>query len=179
MASHTETEPLKDSLQKVNDELAVGADLDFQRRWWRFEHIIWPILTAIMIADLLGCFGRGWLANAHRQTKDGVIEVHYERIERYATPSTVSIRFGPAATNNGKVQLWASSTLVKPLGAVRVIPQPTASILDGGGILYTFPVTTTPASVEFELKPTTAGMTRLGLSVPGFTGLSVQIFVMP
>jgi hypothetical protein len=32
--------PVEHTIEKVNDEIAVGSDLEFQRRWWRFERVI-------------------------------------------------------------------------------------------------------------------------------------------
>lgn len=179
MASHPQTKPVKDSVPKVNDEIAVGSDLEFQRKWWRFTRIIWLVFTAIIIADLLGCFGRGIVAKAHAGTTDGTMEVTYDRIERFSTPSILRVRFGPAAIHDSKVQLWASDSLTKTLGNQRVVPQPEASVIGGGGFLYTFPVTTLPAEVEFALEPMAPGIYQLALKVPNAEPLHLRVYVMP
>lgn len=172
-------EPVTDSITKINDEVAVGSDLDFQHRWWRFERGVWVLFICVVILDALGVFGRGWVANADRKARDGSIEVKYERIERFRTPSILAIQFGPNAIQNGKIQLWASDTLVKPLGTQRVIPQPANSVIGRGGILYTFPATINPASVEFAMEPSSPGICHLGLRVPGSEALNLTIGVMP
>jgi hypothetical protein len=172
------TQPVQDSVQKVNDEVAVGSDLEFQRRWWRFERVIWVLFLTIVLLDALGFFGRGWAAKAHRWTRDGMMDVKYERIERYRTPSLLTIEFGPNAIHEGKVQLWASETLVKPLGNQRVVPQPASSVIGQGGILYTFPATTNPVSVEFSMEPSSPGIYPLALRVPGSEALTVRIIGM-
>ena len=59
MATKTLTKPVQDSVAKVNDEVAVGEDLEFQRKWWRFENAAWVFFTLIIILDLCGLFGRG------------------------------------------------------------------------------------------------------------------------
>jgi hypothetical protein len=38
--------PVTDPVAKINKELAVGEDLAFQRRWWRFEGVVWAIFVA-------------------------------------------------------------------------------------------------------------------------------------
>ncbi len=174
----TETKPVEDSVAKVGD-LAVGSDLDFQRKWWRFSNGIWIFFTCLIVADLLGCFGRGPLAEASARTSDGSMDVKYERIERFSTPSILRIEFGQNAIHEGKVQLWASDTLVKPLGNQRVIPQPLTSVLENAGINYTFQATSTPASVEFAMQPATPGIYTLQLKVPGSPVLPIRIYVMP
>jgi hypothetical protein len=179
MSPATKTKPVEDTVAMVNNELAVGADLKFQRRWWRFERVIWVLFTLVVILDLAGAFGRGYLANGHARTSDGSLDVHYERIERFSTPSILRVEFGPGAIDKDKVRLWVSDSLVKALGTQRVIPQPSDSVLGNGGILYTFPATRTPLSVEFALEPASLGSTNLVLKVPGRDELKTKIFVMP
>lgn len=37
MPTEHPTEPVQDSIPKINDELAVGTDMEFQDRWWRLK----------------------------------------------------------------------------------------------------------------------------------------------
>ncbi len=174
-----ETKPIEDSISKVNDEFAVGSDLDFQVRWERFERIVWIVLVIFIVLSLAGVFGRGPAAKAHLRASDGSMEIKYERVQRFGTPSVMEISFPPSSIRDGTVQLWAADTLVKPLGAQRVVPQPLRSEIGGGGILYTFPVTTTPASIEFQTQPTAMGSSELNLQVPGKAAVKAKVFVMP
>ncbi len=179
MAAQVQTRPVEDSVSKVNDEVAVGENLEFQRRWWRFERIIWSVFLLILIADVLGCFGRGPLAKARTATSDGSMNITYERVERFGTPSILTIHFGKSAIRDGKVQLWVSDSLIKELGNQRVVPQPASSTLDGKGILYTFPVTPHPNSIEFALEPSSPGIFSLTFRVPGMQEADIKIYVMP
>src|ERR1700721_4299350 len=100
---------VEDSVAKVNDEVAVGEDLDFQRKWWRFENAAWVIFALIIVLDLAGLFGRGPIAKAERRSADSAIDVKYERIERTDSPSIMTINFGPSAITDGKIQLYVSN----------------------------------------------------------------------
>ena len=51
MAAQQETKPVEDSVAKVDDDIAVGSDLEFQRAWWKFEKIAWFFLSLILLAD--------------------------------------------------------------------------------------------------------------------------------
>jgi hypothetical protein len=95
----------------VNDEVDVGADLDFQKRWWRFEKIVWVIFTFIILLDAIGAFGRGPLGKGRLSTADGSVEVKYDRIACFSTPSTMILRLKPAAIHDGKIQIWVSDSL--------------------------------------------------------------------
>ena len=178
MASATQTKPVEDSIAKV-DDLAVGSDLEFQRKWWRFANVIWIVFAAVIVADLLGCFGRGFVANSHLRTNDGTMDVKYERIERFSTPSALRIQFGESAIRDGKVQLWISDKFIKSLSNQRVIPQPLSSVVGQGGVLYTFLAASPPAAIEFSLEPTAPGIYDLAMRVPGSEELRPRIFVMP
>jgi hypothetical protein len=182
----TETAPVKDSVAKVGNELAVGEDMKFQRRWWRFEKAVWVVFVLIVLLDLAGAFGRGPLANAHANTRGGTMVVNYERIERFSTPSILTIHFGPSAVENGKIQLWVSDSVVKELGNQRVVPEPLSSVIGNGGILYTFASTAKPDSVQFALQPSRPGIAHFQLQVPEATldspprdEFDAKVIVMP
>jgi hypothetical protein len=165
----TQTAPVEDSVAKVGNELAVGEDMRFQRRWWRFEKAVWVVFVLIVLLDLAGAFGRGPLAKAHASTRGGTMVVDYERIERFSTPSILTIHFGNSAPVDGKIQLWVSDSVVKELGNQRVIPEPLTSVIGNGGILYTFASTSMPDSVQFALQPSHPGIAHFQLRVPGVT----------
>ena len=64
---------------KVDNAVAVGEDLRFQERWWTFERVVWSIFSLILLADVLGVFGRGWLAKAELNNGNSGMHVKYER----------------------------------------------------------------------------------------------------
>jgi hypothetical protein len=173
------TKPIDDSVEKVNGEVAVGEDLPFQRKWWKFERATWIFFGLILLLDVAGVFGRGPMAKAQRRASDGSIIVKYDRIERNGTPTLLTVDIGSSAIKDGKVMLYASNSMVKELGAQRVIPAPEGTVLGHGGLTYSFPVSSLPASVEFALEPTGPGLRHLTLQVPGLTPVSVDVFVVP
>jgi hypothetical protein len=179
MFSQTSFHPVEDSVPKVNDAIAVGENLDFQRRWWRFERIVWTIFLLILICDLLGLFGRGWLANATRKTPDGALILQYERIERTSTPSIMTLHFGSSAIVNGHVQFFVSDSMVKGLGAQRIAPQPALSTIGDGGITYTFAASQSPATVQIQLEPSFPGMHHFRVQCIGGKPIEARVFVVP
>lgn len=174
-----ETRPVEDTVPKINEELAVGSDLEFQRRWESLERIVWIFLAIFLVLSLVGVFGRGPWAKQTAKAADGSMEVEYERVERFSTPSVLTVKINPESIQDEQVQLWASESLVKPLGNQRVIPEPDDSEIGNGGVLYTFPAFKSPGSVEFQLQPSKLGTTELKLRIPGHSELDLKIFVMP
>ncbi len=179
MATKTLTKPVEDSVAKVNDEVAVGEDLEFQRKWWRFENAAWIIFTLIIVLDLCGLFGRGPLAKAERRAGDGTIDVKYERIERTNSPSIMTIQFGPSAIKEGEIRLYVSDSLVKPLGTQRVIPAPQSTLIGDGGLTYTFPASKPPASVDLALQPSGPGIFDFTVGVANGEPVHGRVVVVP
>jgi hypothetical protein len=179
MATESFTQPVEESVSKVNNEVEVGEDLDFQRKWWRFENVVWVIFSRIILLDVCGVFGRGPVAKAERRAADGTIDVKYERIERTESPSILTIRFGQSAIVEGKIKLYVSESLVQGLGTQRIIPAPLASEVGNGGLTYTFLASRAPASVALALEPSGPGMYEFTIGVVGAEPVHAKVFVVP
>ena len=179
MPNQPDQKPVGDDVPRVDDAVAVGENLDFQRQWWRFEKVIWIFFTLILVADLAGLLGRGPLANAERQTGDGSLRVKYERVLRENTSSIITILPVVTAIHNGTFQLFVSDSLIRELGAQRIIPQPQTSVLGNGGVTYSFPASSPPITVQFELKPSFIGTHSFTVAVPGGEALQAKSLVLP
>jgi hypothetical protein len=171
--------PVLDSVPRVADEVAVGEDLNFQRKWWTFERIIWSFFVLILICDLLGVFGRGWLAKGKLSTPDHALTLDYERVERSATASIMTLHFGAAAVHDGKIQVFVNNEVIRSLGAQRMAPQPARSALTDGGVTYTFDAGSTPTIAEIALQPLFPGRHHILLQVPCSAPIKATIFVLP
>ena len=180
MANERLIDPVNDdAVPKVDNAVSVGEDLKFQERWWKFERFVWLLFLLALIADVLGLFGEGWLAKAEAHQDGSAMDMWYERVERTSTPSILRIKFRPEAAENGAVQLFVSESVVKGLGAERVVPQPEKSVVGNGGITYTFPVTGGPMEMEIQLEPTAPGVRSFTVGVPGKQAVTERVVVMP
>jgi hypothetical protein len=179
MVTEPASKPLEDSVARVNDEIAVGEDLDFQRKWWRFENAAWVFFTLIIVLDLAGLFGRGPIAKAERRSTDGTIDLQYERIERTNSPSILTVRFAESAIHDGKISLYVSESLVKGLGTQRIIPAPQNTVVGEAGLTYTFPASRPPATIDLALEPTGPGIYDFVIGVAGAQPIHAKIFVVP
>lgn len=177
MPQALETKPVGDDVPRVDGAVAVGEDLKFQRRWWRFEKVIWVVFSLILVADLAGLLGRGPLANA--KLSNGSAHIKYERIMRENTASILTVLPENSDIHDGKLQLFVSDSIVKQLGAQRVIPAPLTSNVGSGGVTYTFPVTQVPITLQFELKPSFIGVHSFTVAIPGTPALQAKTLVLP
>ena len=173
------SDPVTDSVAKVDNEVAVGEDLQFQEKWWRFERAAWIFFVLVILLDLAGLFGRGPLSKATKASADGTIDVHYERIARSGTPNIMWIAFGPQAIADGKVRLFVSNSIVEGLGNQRVVPSPESTVIGQGGLTYTFPASIQPATIEFALQPSGPGIYPFKIQVVGAAPVQEKIVVVP
>ena len=171
--------PVEDSVPKIDNAVAVGEDLGFQRRWWNFERVIWIVFALILIADIAGLFGRGPISKAELHAPDHTLDLKYERVVRSNTPSIMTVQFGPGAIENGQAHLFISQSLIKDLGTQRISPQPAASVIGGGGITYTFPATAGPAIVELAMESSFPGRHHFLIQVPGADPVQGNVVVVP
>ncbi len=174
-----QSKPVEDLGHKVDDAVSVGEDLEFQERWWKFENGVWIFFALLLVLDVLGVFGRGVVAKAEAKTRDGDLDMKYERIERTMTPSVMLFQFGPGSAVNGKYKLYVSSSVVQELGNQRIAPDPEVSAVGDGGFLYTFPALGSPARVAFSLEPAAPGIYRFKAGIPGGTMLEERVVVVP
>lgn len=171
------SKPVEDSVPKINDEVAVGEDLGFQRKWWQFETLMWWAIAFVLLLNFAGFLGRGPMAHA-ALSNDAMI-VKYERVEHTGTPSILEVQFQPAILGKGHVKLHVSQSVVNELGAQRIIPSPLDTAVGRGGLTYTFSTEEAPGSVQFALQPSKPGIFHFTLEVPGSAPLSARVVVMP
>lgn len=165
-----------DSVPKINDEVAVGEDLSFQRRWWKFEGVMWWLIAGILLLNFAGAFGRGPLA--HARISNEAMVVKYDRVERTGTPSILVVQLQPQVFGN-RVKFHVSQSFVEELGTRRVIPSPSDTAIGNGGLTYTFSTETGPGSVEFALQPAKPGIFHFSLQVGDYPPINARVIVVP
>jgi hypothetical protein len=170
---------VQDSVPRVDDQVAVGEDLNFQRKWWRFEKGLWIFFCLILLCDVLGFFGEGHFSKAVRSTPDQALTLEYNRIMRSGTPSNMLLRFGPAAVHDGKISVYVSDPVVKQLGEERIIPAPDSSTLGNDGVTYTFPATNPPWDMQIQLSPKSVGTHAFRIQVAGAAPIDANTFIVP
>ncbi len=171
--------PVGDTVPKVDNAVAVGEDLAFQRRWWRFENVVWALFALVLVADLAGLLGNGPLAHVHRGTPNHTLLLEYDRIERATTPNTMTVTPEPGSVKNGRLILFVSDSVVKELGAERIAPQPAVSAIGNGGFTYVFPAVGGDAHIQFGLRPTAIGVHTITVGIAGGEQITTRVLVLP
>lgn len=103
----------------------------------------------------------------------------YDRIARASTPSLMTFQFSSQAIHNGHIRLYLSDSVVKPLGAMRIAPEPARSSIGDGGLTYDFPATGGQAMVQVELEPQLPGAYHFTAHSDGEPPIEGSVVVMP
>ena len=121
----------------ANDErrLDVEQDLHFQRREWRFQRAGLVVLSAFVIAALLGVFGNGMLSRGRAQGS-GVFAVDYERLTRAHRTSRIEVQIPAEA---GAVELALNRGYFDAARIERLDPEPSAIDIGPEEVVFRFP----------------------------------------
>jgi hypothetical protein len=169
------------NIPKLDNELAVGFDPKFEKKWWRTERISWTVMLLFVIAGLCGFFGRGPWSRCQVSDPSAGMTVKYERVVRYKTPASIVVHFYPETGQQQQVLLSINNTIVQQLGEQRVVPQPAQSTLTKEGLLYTFPAygSSQLQQVSFTLQPESVGLFSISLCIPGRPAFTRKVLALP
>ncbi len=165
---------------RVNDELEVGFDERFERRFHWAEVAGRAFLILFVALALSGLLGRGPFSHQVVRAPGGGASVDYEPLARYDTPTQVTLHLRPAPGQQAST-LSIGTDFVEPMGLQTVQPTPLASATDQGGITMTF--ATRPGHgdtlVRLQLKPSVVGPVRLRATVDDAAPLTWTQVVLP
>jgi len=130
----------------------IGSDQAFEQRWWRLMKVMWVLMLLAVIGGIVGACGRGPIARTHA-AKSGV-EVQFERIVRYQTPTKVTMTL-PASQEPRR--LFVGQTLLDRIQIQSVVPRPEAAEAHRDGAVLVFPAGTEPARVVLVAQPSSVG----------------------
>ncbi len=155
--------------------------MGYQEREWRLQPIGWALIWLLILAALLGGFGKGVLANAEASDPTGALTAKYARLERYRSPTTIEAIIGPEHAKAGKITLALDRDFVYAVDLTNIEPEPDAVKSDKDRILYEFEVTgeAQSAHIFINYEYGTIGPVRAHLGLDGGPALELKTFVYP
>ncbi|MFN2398187.1 MAG: hypothetical protein ABR543_06035 [Gemmatimonadaceae bacterium] len=162
-------------------EFEIDQDLAFQRKEWRVERVGWLVMLGLVLATLLGAFGRGVLSGAEGEVEGGALRVNYERITRHESPSHLYVRLAPSLLDGEHVSLWIDRKYVEAVEMTRIIPQPERVVLGQNRVTYAFEVedASRPLDITFSLTAEKFLGRRLRIGVEDRAVVHFTQFVLP
>ncbi len=163
------------------DDIELGCDLTFERRWWRIQRIGWVILTLLILGGVIGIFGHGPLSEATASSSGSQVEVHYDRLARRETPAMLQLRLDKAAIASGEVRIRMNHTLLDHMQLKQIIPEPLATepLADGARFIFRTDPTRDSALIVFLSSPTQPGFAESEVVVEGAEPVRFHQFIFP
>jgi hypothetical protein len=162
------------------EHASPAAIARFQRREWAVQRAGWGVLWVILLAGVLGLFGRGPLSRA-RATDERGWQVEYDRFGRDLTPGTLVITIPAGAEPRDTAMLWLDRGFVDAVKIRLVTPEPVAVSATSNRLEYRF-LTHAEAGalhITFELEPQRVGWIEGRAGAPGTPGIPFHQLVYP
>ena len=164
------------------DNINVGSNLDFEKKWWHIERAAWLIMTVLVFAGLLGWFGRGQLAEQTAVSASETYQVRFERFLRFRTPSVMELTtFGNVSSADGVVTITLTSDRLAGLQIKQTTPHAVVEEPVQNGVRYSFRfiASGTPAKILFALEPGTVGAVNMQVAVNDYAPVQLSQFIYP
>lgn len=165
------------SLERQSD-IDIGYNQSFEEAWGCFERYAWLVITILIVAGLLGLFGRGPLNQVTRPIGQ-TGSVRYGRIVRFKTPTVIDFVL---PLKNGTATLRPDAQAIKMLGLRNVFPKPTKTLASPGAGCFVFtadPTETKTIFVQLSFQPSGVGSSRSTYFINEETPVRVEQFVIP
>ncbi len=155
-------EPVRGA-DRVNDELEVGYDQEFERRWNIAQNVGLAVMVLFLLVCVSGLLGRGPLSHRTASAPDGSLRVDFEPIAREGTPTQVTLRLANPDDAPMPVDVFVSGKMAEPMGLGRTVPNTEATMVGSKGLVLRFVVAPRQANAKIRLDamPATAGIVHL------------------
>jgi hypothetical protein len=163
------------------EDIEAGCDPAFEQRWWRIQRTVWVILVLLLLAGLAGVFGHGPLSEATVHPPGSQLQVHYDRLARRETPSSLRLQLDKNALASGRVCIHLNRALLDRMLLKQIVPAPLASepLTDGASFIFRTDPTRDTATIVFIENPTMPGFVDGEVTVEGAEPVRFRQFVFP
>lgn len=141
-------------IQRIGD-LEIDQDLDFQRREWRVQRVLWAATALLLVLALLGLFGTGPISGTTAESADGTVSVDYHRFVRHDGRASLTFHVSGEGASNQQIELWISQDYIDNVQVEGISPQPQEVRSAGDRTIYVFAVDEAgdPLNATFALGP--------------------------
>jgi len=168
----------------IKTELELRDDPAFQRSVHWFELVGRTTMTLLVLATLLGIFGRGYLSYAGTSTDDGSLSCHFERFGRMQSTMDIELDIERSSASEGSddiVELWVDREWLDDMKIDHLTPQPWRVHTAGDHYLYEFLFRPgdRDGHIQLSLQPERYGRMRGKFSLNNGERLSFTQWIFP
>jgi len=138
-------------------------------------------MGAVLVASLLGAFGRGPLASAAAESPAGTLRVDYERIVRRSSSTFLHLSAARVLVRDGVLAVRVNRQFLEAIELGGVVPEPLSVASAGDHLVYEFGATPGDREVHavFEFKPLGLGRQGVEVAAAGSERVNFSQFVLP
>ena len=161
--------------------LEIDVDERFTRRDWTVERAGWVGMGLVVLAGLLGAFGKGRLSAATASVGGQPLRVEYERIARPGATSTMHLVLAPGAAPAGSARLLIDHEHLHGVELRHITPEPDSSWLtpEYVGFAVSVPDPTDSATVSVTVQPDEYWSRSARVALNDGPAVSFRQFILP
>ena len=165
----------------MHGDLQIDQDLRFSQREWRTQKAGWLVMLLLILAALLGVFGRGPLSPQQAVTANGRLILAYDRVARHSATDVLRLAIAPTAVSGDTVSIWFDRAYMHARAIESISPEPQGFSSSGDRIVYRFRVDdpARPAVIAFLTNPRDIGRRRGSAGIVGGDSLRFAQFILP
>lgn len=118
--------------------LEIDQDLEFQRREWRVQRVLWVVTAVLLVLALMGLFGGGPISDTTRESDDGTLSVDYLRFVRHDGQASLDFQVAASHATNQEVEIWIDQRFIDRVQIEHVSPEPASVRGADGRMVYVF-----------------------------------------
>lgn len=158
----------------------IENNVEFERKWHRFEQVVWVALVALLVAICLGYFGRGPQARRTAVAADGSLSVTYDSVLRSHAQSEIELIVERGPVGGSEVHVRLAGAWLTSVPYLQMLPEPSAATARRDSTTYTFRAETEkPARIRLVQRTTAIGHFRSVASLPGHPDVVIEQIVLP
>lgn len=166
---------------KSNRDFQLNEDEAFVRKQYVVQRIGWVLMAALVIAALMGAFGRGPLSHKTAHSADRSLSVEYDRFCRSQAQTELKLTASENSVTGGTLRLGLDRKYMSTFEVVDINPRPERTDLSSehATLVYRVPKHGGPLVVKLILEPTEPGWLEAAAGIEGKDRIVFKQFVYP
>ncbi|HYO81659.1 MAG TPA: hypothetical protein VES20_09675 [Bryobacteraceae bacterium] len=158
----------------------IVSNTEFERKWHRFEMVVWVLLTLVLGCAVAGLLGGGPVARTTVLSGDGLLTVSFDRVIRTHSNYEVEVICERPSTGRGEVRLALGGALLKETPFQTTMPSPAAVQAGNKWTKLTFRTEANePARITIVQRGQSPGAATWTVALEGGSSVTATQIVLP
>jgi len=166
---------------EIDVGIQVGFSENFEDAWWRIQRIGRVVMFLFVLAGIGGLFGRGLFSKTTATQPGSHLQITYEWVARYQTPSIIEVVVDKKAIQNGFVRLRINGDILDKLRLQKISPQPwlTELLPADNTLIFRANPAQDSAKIRLAIQPGRIGKVHVSIGLDGLPAVEFDQFIWP